>query len=501
MNPRIWAPALLALGLVIRAALYFPPAMFQIDSDAVLSGLCAFRVAGGEFPMFFPGGSRLSAASCYVAAGYFHVLGPGRTGLALTALTWGALYLIFSLLFLWAMLGKRGACLGFLFAVVPSEQFMTVTYAPWAYGEIVASCAATLWLAALWRSKGALWQQLAFGLSVGLGIWFSLETLMIALPCVAWVALGRRRSMLAQTPPALFGAAVGSMPFVLWNAAHGFASFTQNWASRPASGIGQAWSNFVWLATYLLPKLLFRSSGWWSETTLLMAAYALVAAGFAVALRQNEKSSDRPYGPREIGALLLLVFAACAVIFSLSAAGSNRGWTVRYIAPLYVVVPLFCALGVGVLWSWSRVLAAITVAALLVPNALLYGLPGTHLRSELTAELSNDARVRRVLARNRVQMVYGDYFWVYHLNFDTLERVAGVPSARVVDYYDYGGRLGTFPVRWALLGGRDEVRRLASAVHARGSLTRDGDLWLLVAGRPAPNAARLLAALRSANGY
>ena len=117
--------ALLAVGLLLRLALYFPLAAFQIDSDAVLSGLCAFRIANGDFPIFFPGGTRLGAASCYVAAGYFHLFGPGRVGLALTGLTWGALYLGFTLLFLQAMLGRKRACLAFLFAVVPSEQFMT----------------------------------------------------------------------------------------------------------------------------------------------------------------------------------------------------------------------------------------------------------------------------------------------------------------------------------------------------------------------------------------
>jgi hypothetical protein len=490
---------LLALGVLIRAALYFPLAMFQIDSDAVLSGLCAFRVADGHYPVFFPGGTRLSAASCYLAAGYFHLFGAGRVGLALTGLTWGTLYLLFTLLFLQAILGRKAACLAMLFAIVPAEQFMTVTYVPWAYGEIIASCAATLWLAVLWRSNGALRQRLLFGLSVGLGIWFSLETLMVALPAIVWIAIGRRRLMLGESAAALLAALVGSMPFLLWNAARGFPSLTQNWASQPVSGIAQAWSNLVWLLMYTLPKLFFRSSGWWSETTLLIAAYAVVAIGFGVGLRRNAKAADCQYSPRDIGMLLLLVFIACVSIFSLSEAGSDRGWTVRYIAPLYQVAPLFCAIGIEALWRWSKVLSIAAVAALLVPNLLLYGLPGSSLRAGLTAELSDDARVREVLVRDHVQMVYGDYFSVYHLNFDSHERIAGVPSVAAVDYYRYGERLGASPVRWALLGGRDEVRRLAREVHAGGSLSRDGDLWLFVADRPAQDAAKLLAALRSSN--
>ena len=489
--------ALLAVGLLVRAALYFPPAMFQIDSDAVLAGLCAFRIAAGHIPAFFPGGTRLSAASCYVAAGYFHLLGPGRVGLALTSLTWAALYLIFSLLFLRATLGRKTACLAFIFAAFPSEQFMTVTYVPWGYGEIMASCAATLWLSARWRSEGALWQRVGFGFSVGVGIWFSLQTLMIAVPALIWIALGRRVRTAREALPAFVAAVVGAAPFWLSNLANNFASFNANWASRPAPGFGEAFENLRWLLTYMLPKLLFRSSGWPSETPVLMAAYAIVAVGFILALRNNGSDAQRPDRTRDLAVLLSLVFVCCVLFFSLSNAGSMRGWTVRYIAPLYVVVPLFCGIGLEALWrraKWAPVVAAL---ALVMPNLLLYGLPGSPQRAELTAELSNDERTRRVLSDRHVQLVYGDYFWVYHLNFDTGERIAGVPSAPVVDYFDYGSRFGTSPVRWALLGGLDEVRRLAKAQGARGDLVPDGDLWLLIADRAAPNAAALLRQLRA----
>jgi hypothetical protein len=488
--------ALLVVGLLVRFALYFPLAAFQIDSDAVLSGLCAFRIADGDFPIFFPGGTRLGAASCYAAAGYFHLFGPGRIGLALTGLTWGALYLVFTLLFLHAMLGRKLACLAFLFAVVPSEQFMTVTYAPWAYGEIMAACAATLWLAALWRGEGLLWQRLCFGFSVGIGLWFSMESFMVALPAIAWIALKRRGAIVGEAIPAFAAAVIAATPFWIGNIGRGFPSLSQNWASKPASSIGQGVANFVWLSTYMLPKLLFRSSGWWSETTVLIVAYAIVAVGFVIAMRRNRCISAGSSSPRDVGLLLLLVFAACMLIFSASQAGTSRGWTVRYIAPLYVVVPLLCGLGIQAMWTWSKSLAVALVAALLIPNLVLYGLPGSPLRAELTTQLANELRICDILARDRIQMVYGDYFWVYHLNFDSHERIAGIPSAAIVDYLNYDGRVGRMPVRWALLGGLDEVHRWSRELHAPGTVTADGDLSLFIADRPAPDAAALIAALR-----
>jgi hypothetical protein len=498
--------ALFALGMLIRAALYFPLAMYQIDSDAVIAGLCAFRVADGHFPAFIPGGTRISAASCYVAAAYFHLFGASRVGLALTGLTWGALYLVFSLLFLRAALGRKMACLGFVFAMVPPEQFMTVTYAPWGYGEIMASCAATLWLAALWRNGGAscdklrtgLWQRVCFGLSVGLGLWFSIQTLMIALPAIVWIALKRGRATLSEALPALPAAVVGFTPYLLGNVTHGFPSLTQNWASRPASSWGQVWDNFVWLSTYLIPKLFIREyAGWWSLPALLAAAYVAIALGFVLALRANERDPDRPYSLAELAQLLLLVLAACVLIFSFSHAGTIRGWTVRYIAPLYVAAPIVCAIAIAALWRKTRWLAVAVVAALTVPNLLLYGLPGSALRADLTTQLRDDARFRELLSERDVRMVYGNYIWVYHLNFDTGERVAGVPFDAPFDYYDYGGSLDTAPVRWALEGGSDEVMRWVRVTGAHGLTTKNGDLFVFIADRPARNAALLLAKLRS----
>ena len=489
---------LLFVGVIIRVALYFPLAMYQFDSDAVLSGLCGFRIAEGHWLAFFPGGSRLSAASCYVAAAWFHVVGPDRVSLALTGLTWSTLYLVFMLLFLRATLSARLACLAYVFAVIPPEQFMTVTYAPWAYGEIMASCAATLWLAACWRDDGSLWRRVGFGLSVGLGLWLSLQTLMIALPALAWIARRRGSRMAHEAVELVPAVALGAAPLILGNVASGFATFTQNWASRPVPSSAQFFSNLVWVLSYNLPNLLFRSSGWWSETTLLKVAYAFAGVGFFLALRRSCRGQSGAAETQGAAQLLALAFVSTVLIFSLSNAGSVRGWTDRYVAPFYTVLPLFLGIGIAALWSRNRLIAVVCAAALTLPNLLLYGLPGTPLRNELTTELRNDERLRELLAERSVGLVYGAYVWTYHLNFDTHTRVAAVSRFPGDDYLNYGAALSTAPVYWAGIGNLDEVHTWARVAQAQGSITMDGPLYVFIADRPAPNASRLLEQLRSA---
>ncbi|HEY1882456.1 MAG TPA: hypothetical protein VGG51_05385 [Candidatus Cybelea sp.] len=471
--------ALVAAGVLLRAALYFPLALFQIDSDGTLAGLCAFRVAAEAYPLFFPGCTRLSAASCYVAAGYFHLLGDGRVGLALTGLTWGALYVVFSWLFLRALLGDRLGCVAMIFVVVPPEQFMTVTYVPWAYGEIMASCAATLWLATLWRQEGRVWQRVAFGLSAGFGIWISLQTLMVLLPAFIWIAWRRRTATVREALVAGIGFVVGALPFIIGNAANGAASVTHNWASQAAPNGAVVVDNVVWFVVTQVPKLLFHEpAGWWSLSTPLILGYAIVTAGFIIARNRDGKYA-------EAWQLIWLVFAGVFLLYVTSQAGSMRGWTVRYIAPLYLIVPIVCAMGAQTLWSFRKWLAVGAVVLVTLPNLWLYSLPGTTTRAELTQGLKDDEHLRALLARRGIRMIYGDYFWVYHINFDSRERIAGIPSWAGGDYFHYDQQLGNAEVRWALLGGRDEVQNWARAVGARGTLTPDGGLWAFVADRPA----------------
>jgi hypothetical protein len=497
-NVRSWLPevALILAGLLVREALYFPITAFPLDADGVLAGLCAFGIQTGHYPAFFPGGTRLSSASCYVAAGYFHVFGDGRLGLALTGLTWSALYLVFTMLFLRVVFDRKTAWFAFLFALIPAEQFVTIAYVPWGYGEIMASGMATLWLAARCRVDRAGSRPFWFGVSVGFGLWISLQTLMIALPAVVWIVMKRRREAFAQAPRALAGVVLGLIPFWVGNAANGFASLTHNWASRPATNLAHVWNDFVWLLSSPLPGLLFHGySGWWSASTVLIFGYALTAAGFGLALahRRDANATDR----LQAAPLVWLVATACVLLFSFSEAGSLRGWTVRYIAPLYLIVPVFGAIGIAGLWRKSRWLAAAAAAALLLPNFVLYSFPGTRARDDMAIRLQTVRQLDGILRARHVALVYGDYFSVYDINFDSRERLLGIPAYGPADYFDFARRLRGQRVGWAMFGEARDLRQWAGEAGARGTLTQLGDGWLFIADRPANDAGALVAALRS----
>lgn len=484
------------MGFALRVVLYFPLAAFPIDSDGVLAGLCALAVRGGQHPAFFPGGYRLGAASCYVTAAYFAFGGVSRTALALTGLTWGTLYLAASFAFARAALGGRAACLAIAFAAFPAAAFLTVTYVPWGYGEIAASCAATLWLAVLVRRRESIWLAAAFGLSAGAGVWMSLQTAMVTVPALVWIVVHRRptgREWLA----CVVAACGGALPWLVANLSGGFPTFAHNWVAVPVSGTGAIWSNALWFFTSPLPQLFAYGGApsiWIPLTTGLLLALGAVVAS----LRDDAATSEGALRPRELAWLCAGVAVATFLLDVCSTAGSVRGWTVRYLAPLYVVAPVAFAFGIDFLWrSRLHALAVAAMALLILPNVALYDLPGTPGRAALRAQLEADREMRDFLAVQRIGLVYGDYFDVYHMNFDAHGTAAAVPSIAALDYLGYGTKASGPAVGWAVVlppGGEipPDVVRLSGG----GRIERFGGTRLFVASRASGDVPGLLAALR-----
>jgi hypothetical protein len=490
------AAALVVAGIALRLALYFPLSAFPIDSDGVLSGLCALAIRAGERPVFFPGGYRLGAASCYVTSAFFTVAGTSRAALALTGLTWGVLYLAASAALARAAFGARTACIAIALAALPPAAFLTVTYVPWGYGEIAASCAATLWLAIVWRRRRSPWIAAAFGLSAGFGVWMSLQTAMVTLPALVWIVAYRRPNPLREWLPAVVATCAGAAPWLIANLTGGFPTFARNWVVAPASGPGALWSNAGWFFQASLAQL-FVYGGAPSIWLPLCVGSTIAVLGFVASLRAGDGTTPvNELRSRDVAWLFGGVLLTAFVLDVFSSAGSVRGWTVRYVAPVYPAATLVFALGID--WIWRRRQVALTLAAvalLVLPNLALYDFPGTQARAVLRAQLREDATMRAFLTAHAIGLVYGDYFDVYHYNFDAHGIAVAVPSIPALDYLGYGASLGRRPVNWAMVA--PEGRPAPQAVVRAGARAYDvGSMRVYVAPHRSIDAASLLAALR-----
>lgn len=493
--PTLVAVLLLLLGTGVHIAFCFPPHRSHADSDAVLAGLCALDVRDGQLPLFFPGGYRLSSQSCYMTAGFFHVFGPNRAALGATTVTYGVLFLVFGWLAIRECAGAWPALAGLLLLALPPLQFWLVTYPAWGYAEVMAFSVCTLWLGLrLLRPEVSkrLFPAILFGLLLGVSFWTSPQTLMISIPLIGLI-LWRRSVGWRNWVAIACGAMVAAIPYGLVVARFGLAPFTHSFATQPTSGTSQLASNAHYLFTYTLPLLLFsKTSSEISASSLASLRIIVVSLGFACLLMIGLRGDNRSDYRRPSRVLVLFPIIVLLFGFALyigSGAGGVRGWTVRYVAPLYLMIPLGSALLLSRLRTdWAKAVTVLGVLVLAGLQSMEYPIFNSQVREQQTASLVKSETTIAWLRNNHINLAIGDYWTVYYLNFDGLRSVIALPLDAPEDYFDYGRELDSRRELHAALLDRNEahlddwVKRLQEP----GRIERiDSDLYAFVIEDPA----------------
>jgi hypothetical protein len=455
-------PLLLASGIALRVAVAFPSHKFPPDADCVLGALGAFKILHGSHPAFF-GGVRLGALVSYILAALFLVFGISRDTLALEPLLIDLALLGVWFAFLRAALDANLAVLGLVFIAFPSQPFSFLEHLPTGYAETLLLCATAFWLAVrLARQEGGEWCGAGLGLAVGLGFWNSFQTLTCTVPALLWVAwsrpeLLRRRSLVLLV---VAGFMVGALPWIGYNVLHPLASFHDNFAIRPASGVAAALDNVQYLLRQDIPDLVvggpLPGPGVQGILRLLaLAVTALAALFFLIGkapARGKGRSDTAVADPaRALWPLVLLTFVAVVGFKGVSGAGMVRGGTVRYVLPLYLVLPVVLASFVTACAKRSKLVAAALVAFLVTFNLLFTNWPWTDARRRWAADAVSDSLLLGELERRQVEAVAGSYWKVYPINFLSREKIHAVPVEVPVDYFQVGAGLPPSPLRWALV--------------------------------------------------
>jgi 4-amino-4-deoxy-L-arabinose transferase-like glycosyltransferase len=499
---------LLLAGLLLRIALTYPVHKYVADADSLLTGMRAFHVLRGETPVFFSG-VRIGSIEPHVAAALFLVFGPSRATLALVPILF-ALALLAVVYGLYRELFPPGVALtALLFFALPSPAFISWSYMPNGYPATLLLCAAILWTAALLRRERGRMRAVLFGLAAGLGWWQSFQTLGALAAALVWLlwmrpGLWRRPRLWAL---GLAGFVLGASPWIAYNVILPLDSFRDNFAARPAGGLEVVADNALYFLTYSLPEVVTPVNEAWTQlltdpaadlhhrlrlpVLILFAAAALLfLAAPALRGRAGEAMGRRVDFPAWL--LLVLVAAAYTGLNVFSAAGQVRGISVRYVLPLYFVVPGMLAVLLSLAAARSRALAVALAAAVLLFNATAYHWPGRDSREAWRAEARHDDQLVAWLRSHGVTAVFGGYWTSYPINFLSREEILALPCAS--DHYDYGGRRPPGRLyRWALVSARPaELERWAARAGLAGSphLVAPGRGVFLPAGNPADPAAQ-----------
>ncbi len=450
------AVMVLITGLVIRLLVAFPVHKYVADADGILAGLCGIRVLQGSHPVFFPGGYRLGAQSCYVTAGAFSLFGVSRESLALTGILFSSVFILFMYLYLREAFGSRASIPGLVLMAVPPLQLLVNTYVAWAYGEILMYCASTLWLATVLERKRprGIW-FLGFGLSAGLALWCSAQSLMITLPVILWLLLHRVLNSASRIFLIVSGILAGSLPVWIFLAYGGGQKVLGDGAIHTAKTLTQVLSNASYLVFIQLPWLLAERGAYQLPLFSAAAVILLLYAAALLVLLYLGVWPDSPIRKQPAlssqTALLGLIILSCAGLYVFSAAGSIRGWAVRYILPIYLVIPGMASILFAALKRRWLVPATIGIGFLLFMNLRQYPLTASPVRESLQISLVADEQLIQWLKENHIQAVLGDYWDVYNLNFDSRGAVLGIPVEPEFDYLSFGNGLGNRTLKWAII--------------------------------------------------
>lgn len=483
------AVVLLFIGFLLRLMLVFPAHRFEGDADSVLAGMCASRIGEGYWPLFFPGSYRVSAQSCYVTAGFFSLFGASRVTLSFASLLFGTLFNVFMYRALREALGPRGSFWGMVAVVLPPVNFLLITYLSWGYTEILMYCAASMWFAAVLvintrpsRASFFLW-----GVTVGLALWASIQTLMVLVPLICLLLVRRVFSSVEKVALAFFGILAGGLPLFIFLSMGGHRAYLSSFSLAPVGTAVQLSQNLQYALTYSIPALLTGSGISVSRPTELLQLMAYGAAGAIVAVllirvRRNEFAAWHGW------AAFCLAIAVTGVLFyALSGAGSIRGdGTTRYALPLYLAFPLAIAL-IASRSSKAILPTLLLLAFSLGPEIRNYPVLRNEKRIQMELEAQTDDHLIEWLRRHNVSAAVGDYWLTYSLNFHSKDQIAGIPLHPVNDYFGLGQRLDEREGKWAVFD--------YDAEHLKAWMSRaglDGRLLTIEPGRhvflPYPNA-------------
>ena len=365
------AVAILALaGLALRAGLAWS-ARFITDPDCGIVALMARHIVErGERPVFFYGQAYMGSLEPAVSALLGRLFGVSGFTVNMGPALLGALTLPF--LFLWAADagGRRAGLVAMALCVIGPREFFLFQSAPrggYMMTQLLSvvipwmSCRMASSLAA-GRDVAAWWFAL-LGLLAGLGWWSNPIITSALLASAAVLAVGLRGRVLR--PGVAAGVAfffAGSSPFWIWNARHGWESFSMAGSlgaislDRGLKLLGERGLLVVGLDRY--PP--------WAGVAVLGLYVVLAVAGLIAGLRRS-----RGIGPpgRRLHLLCVLLFVAVSLgLYTRSHFATMN--TARYLLSLVPALALLAGVGAALLPGAVARGIALAAAGVLVASQL-----------------------------------------------------------------------------------------------------------------------------------
>jgi len=226
---------------------------------------------------------------------------------------------------------------------------------------------------------------------------------------------------------------IGSLPLILYNIIHNFDTFIV------ARGVGlrKAFENLIMLFRYVLPQLLgvkvpLYGDNWntlplpdsWGPivVTIYVTAFLYIIITRWKNILGFVTLSLKRIGPTE----MLLSFIIMSIIIFIRSGRANN-WAVRYILPVFSVLPILLSFAIYEISKKYRpigvTMIAVTLLIQLYGNGLLYNAWGSPKIVGETLELPDDRPLIAFLDSRGISRAYAHYWIADRLTYETGERI------------------------------------------------------------------------------
>jgi hypothetical protein len=414
------------VGVVLRVWVYRSVSGTPNADEAVV-GLMARHALHGELTTFYWGQAYAGSQEALLTLPFFLVAGSGWLALRLVPI----LLTVVASLLVWRV-GKRtigdtpAAVAAAVFWIWPAFNVFQLTHQQGLYASDIVYCSLLLLLALRIVERPDRARVGLFGLVLGLALWQTAQIVPVAVPMIIWTAV-KRPASLRHVWFALPLTVLGMLPWLIWNAGHG-------WESLAMPDYGDKVQSLRLLASPFLPMMVglrapFSADLLLPGTALTYLAYLGLVALFVVgAIRARHRDSS----------LLYVVAVVFPFVYALSPKTSLALGTPRYLVVLTPVIVLLVAQLATRYYRAVALLALVTVVSIVTlhrmnvwfgdtprPVTQAVGLGPRHTVQWVPRDLSPLVAALDTLG---IDHIYTDYWLAYRLDFDTGERIVAVEN-------------------------------------------------------------------------
>ncbi len=423
------------VGIVLRVWTYRSVSGTPNADEAVV-GLMARHALDGELTTFYWGQAYAGSQEALLTVPVFLVAGSSWLALRIVPIVLSAV----AALVIWRVgrrtIGPRVAAVAAaLFWIWPAFNIFQLTHQQALYASDVVYCALLLLLALRIVERPDYMRVGLFGFVLGLAFWQTAQIVPIAAPVIAWT-IWKRPGCLRHVWLAALLAALGALPWIVWNAGHG-------WESLAMPDYGDKVRSLRLLASPVLPMIVGLRAPFSAELLLPSALTYLVYVGLVAAFAFGAVKTRH----RDVS-ILYFVAAVFPFVYALSPKTSLALGTPRYVV---VLTPVLVLLVAQAATRYHRAAAILVVAGAISvvtlhrmdswfraeprPITQAIGLGPRHTVQWVPRDLGP---LIAGLDRLGIDRLYTDYWLAYRLAFDTRERIIAVENRFAGVAFDSG---------------------------------------------------------------